>query len=181
MEATEIGSYGEGSMEASYLWENLFIKKEKKNIQDLLRSVPMFENLSRRNLISIERILHRRTYVDGEYIFHKGEVGLGMYIIEEGEVSILVEQTQHEIARLVHGEFFGETALLTEQQRSASARAVGTTKVFGFFQPDLFSLIKTNSKIGVAVVMNLSRIVAERLYQSTIENNILRQKLQDAE
>jgi CRP/FNR family transcriptional regulator, cyclic AMP receptor protein len=168
-------------MDPSYLWENLFIKREKKNFHDLLRSVPMFENLSRRNLSSIERILHQRTYANGEFVFHQGEVGLGMYIVEAGEVSILVEESKHEIVRLKKGEFFGETALLTEQPRSASARAIGETKLFGFFQSDLFTLINSNPKIGVAVVMNLSRIVAERFYRASQENNILREKLRDAE
>ena len=167
-------------MDAIFLWKNYFAKEQTKDIYSLLHSVPMFEQLSRSDLKAVERILHRRSYAAGEYIFRQGEPGLGMYIVQEGEVSVFIEQSKHEIVRLTDGEFFGELGLLTEHPRIASAKAAVETKLFGFFQPDLFSLIETRPRIGVSVVMNLSRIIAERLHHATLENKILHEQLSTA-
>jgi CRP/FNR family transcriptional regulator, cyclic AMP receptor protein len=167
-------------MDAIFLWKNYFTKQATKDIYALLHSVPMFEQLSRGDLKAVERILHRRSYAEGEYIFHQGDPGLGMYIVEQGEVSVFIEQSKHEIVRLTNGEFFGELGLLTDYPRIASAKAVEDTKLFGFFQPDLFSLIETRPRIGVSVVMNLSRIIAERLHRATLENKSLLEQLGSA-
>jgi CRP-like cAMP-binding protein len=164
-------------MSSTFLWSNLFPRAEQRDIYTLLRRVPIFESLSRRELHMVERILHRRAYTDGEHIFRAGEQGLGMYIIERGEVQLVAADDGQELTRLGDGEFFGELALFSEQQRSATAVAVGETKVFGFFQPDLQELLETQPKLGVSVVMKLSLILARRLELAVEENRQLRQQL----
>lgn len=163
-------------MSAPFVWENFFRKKESEDIFTLLKRVPIFESLSKHELKFIERILHRRTYDENEIIFREGEAGLGMYIIEEGEVTIHSGTRDNVLARLTDGEFFGEMALFSDQPRYASATATKPTKVFGFFQPDLFSLMETRPKLGVSVVMKLARIIAERLHRATTEYKSLSQR-----
>ena len=161
----------------SFLWDNFFQRDPEKDILTLLRGVPMFEGLSRSDLKAIERILHRRKYHAGEYIFREGDPGLGMYIIEKGEVSIVAESRSTEITRLGKGEFFGEMSLFNERPRNASALAFEETKLFGFFQPDLFGLLETRPRSGVKVVTQLARILAERLYKANTENARLASEL----
>lgn len=163
--------------EAAFLWSNFFQRDREKDILTLLRGVPIFEGLGRSQLRAVERILHRRKYHAGEYIFREGEPGLGMYIIEQGEVSIVSESRSSEISRLGKGEFFGEMSMFNDRPRTASALAYEDTKVFGFFQPDLLSLLETRPSIGTKVVMMLSRILAERLYKAGQENARLRSEL----
>jgi len=155
---------------SSFLWSNFFRPDSEKDIYTLLRSVPIFEDLSRRDLKALERILHRRKYHAGEYVFREGDPGLGMYIIEQGEVSIVSESQSNEISRLRKGEFFGEMALFNDRPRNASAVAFEDTRLFGFFQPDLFGLLETHPRIGVKVVLKLARILSERLYRAGQEN-----------
>jgi CRP/FNR family transcriptional regulator, cyclic AMP receptor protein len=161
----------------SFLWSNIFRSASEKDIFTLLRGVPIFEDLSRRDLKALERILHRRRYHAGEYIFREGDPGLGMYIIEQGEVSIVRESQSSEIARLRNGEFFGEMALFGDRPRIASAVAYEDTRLFGFFQPDLFGLLETSPRIGVKVVLKLARILSERLYKAGQENTRLLSEL----
>ncbi len=155
---------------SSFLWDSFFQRDPEKDLLTLLRGVPMFEGLSRSDLKAVERILHRRKYHAGEYVFREGDPGLGMYIVEKGEISIVSESRSTEIARLGKGEFFGEMSLFNERPRNASAVAYEDTKLFGFFQPDLFGLLETRPRIGVKVVAKLAGILAERLYKGSVEN-----------
>ncbi|MCZ7555085.1 MAG: cyclic nucleotide-binding domain-containing protein [Bacteroidia bacterium] len=161
------------SSDPSFLWSNYFRRDDEKDIFTLLRGIPIFEDLSRRDLKALERILHRRKYHGGEYVFREGDPGLGMYIIEQGEISIVSESRSCEISRLRKGEFFGEMALFSDRPRTASAVAYDDTKLFGFFQPDLFGLLETSPRIGVKVVLKLARILSERLYKASEENTRL--------
>jgi CRP/FNR family cyclic AMP-dependent transcriptional regulator len=152
-------------------WSRLFgyksnHKSENISTIDLLSRVPLFEDLSRRELSSVEQILHRRRYLQNEVIFRQGERGIGMYILEKGVVTLSSEPVVHQLCELKEGDFFGEVALLDELPRSATAVAKTDCEIFGFFQPDLFGLIKRDSRLGVKIVVRVSRIIGQRLRQS---------------
>jgi CRP/FNR family transcriptional regulator, cyclic AMP receptor protein len=168
-------------MDAAFNWENLFRRKEEKDVRTLLRSIPVFEGLSERDLRAMERILHRRSYSAGEPVFRAGDPGLGMYIIEEGSVSILLEEEGHELARLGSGEFFGEMSLFSDDPRAATAVTLEETKLFGFFEPDLAGLLQRHPRIGVHVLTRFARILSLRLARATRENAELTDKLRNAE
>lgn len=152
-------------------WARLFghrsnHKSDDISTIDLLSRVPLFEDLNRRELVAVERILHRRQYLRGEMIFRQGERGMGMYIVQQGMVAITTEPDNQELFQLKDGDFFGEVALLDESPRSATAVAKTDCSVFGFFQPDLFGLIARDSRLGVKIVLKVSRFVGQRLRQA---------------
>ena len=136
---------------------------KKLRCRDTLRSIPIFSELSRRELAAVERILHKREYSAGEVIFRQDEPGLGMYIIESGQVSILTDESHDNMTELGDGEFFGELPLLDGGSRSATAVAKTPCRIFGFFQPDLFALIERDPKLGVKIVLSLAAIIGMRL------------------
>ena len=155
----------------STAWSRLFGYKSNHKYDDvstvdLLSRVPLFEDLNRRELIAVEQILHRRQYQRNEVIFRQGERGIGMYILEKGVVTISSEPVIHELFELQEGDFFGEVALLDELPRSATAVAKTDCDIFGFFQPDLFGLIERDSRLGVKIVVRVSRIIGQRLRQA---------------
>jgi len=131
--------------------------------RDTLKSIPIFAELGRRELAAVERILHKREYQAGEVIFRQDEPGLGMYIIESGRVSIIADGAPGQVVELGDGEFFGELPLLDGGSRSATAMAKTSCRIYGFFQPDLFSLIARNPRLGVKIVMSLAAIIGMRL------------------
>ena len=131
--------------------------------RDTLKSIPIFSDLSRRELAAVERILHRREYAEGELIFRQDEPGLGMYIILSGRVTIMSDGAPGQVSELGDGEFFGELPLLDGGPRSATAVARTSCRIYGFFQPDLFSLIARNPRLGVKIVMSLAAIIGMRL------------------
>jgi CRP-like cAMP-binding protein len=147
------------------LWGNIFRvrQREPEKVRNILKRLPIFEDLGSRDLTAIERILHRREYREDETIFLQGDPGLGMYIIESGTVAIVCEPVKQVLAELDEGEFFGELALLDDLPRTATAVAKTPCSVLCFFQPDLFDLIDRNPRLGVKILFRLARTVGERL------------------
>ncbi len=149
-------------------WSNLFRRnsKEKDELFNILREVPIFQDLNRRECQKVEGILHRRSYAADEAIVREGEMGVGMFIIVSGQIEII--QTgedgaiQH-LATFTQGDFFGEQALLDESPRTASALAVEPCQAVGFFRPDLLDLIESNPRLGLKIVMRLSQMISVRL------------------
>lgn len=150
------------------LWRNVLggVGEEE---EDVLRSIPLFADLTRREISALQRLLHRREYVAGESIFTQGEPGLGMYIIAKGHVSIQSEPTGRELILLKDGSFFGEIALLNEVIRSATARASTDCLLLSLFQPDLLSLLDRNPRLGVKILLALARLVGMRLVEVSEE------------
>ena len=75
-------------------------QSQKPQFRDTLRAVPIFSELSRRELAAVERILHLRDYHEGELIFRQDEPGLGMYIIETGRVAIRNDESAGAMSEL---------------------------------------------------------------------------------
>ena len=160
------------------LWKNLLGDSDREET-DVLASVPLFEDLSGREVDSLRRLLHRREYVAGESVFVQGEPGLGMYIITRGVVSIQSEPTGRELVELQHGHFFGEIALLNEVIRTATARAKTDCTLWSLFQPDLHGLLDRNPRLGVKVLLSLSRLAGLRLVEVSREVEVLARDCDD--
>jgi CRP/FNR family cyclic AMP-dependent transcriptional regulator len=76
-------------MDDDTMWGNIFRKeqKEEKNIFTVLKRIPIFSDLSKKELRAIERILHHRRYKENEVLFREDDPGVGMYIIENGRIN----------------------------------------------------------------------------------------------
>lgn len=145
-----------------------------------LKQVPLFENLSARELKKIARLLHERTYQPGEVIFREGDPGAGMFIVRKGKVNIVIgrpDGSEQLLAPIGDRQFFGEMALLESAPRSASAVSAEKSELLGFFQPDLESLIERDSRLGSKVVWNLARLMGSRLRGM---NDMIRQQRAEA-
>ena len=151
------------------LWKSLLGGGASSSEDDLLGRIPLFEDLTGREIDAVRRLLHRRDYVAGESVFVQGEPGLGMYVIVRGAVSIQSEPTGRELVELADGDFFGEIALLNEVIRTATARAKTDCTLLSLFQPDLLSLLDRNPRLGVKVLLSLARLVGLRLVEVSDE------------
>ena len=155
-------------MPSDPFWSNIFRRRDKEeaDVFDILKKVPIFQDLGRREFNKIESILHRRNWNADEGIINEGDPGVGMYIIVAGEVRITQvgeDGVQQQLATLTGGDFFGEQALLDESPRTASAYANETCRIIGFFRPDLLELIESNPRLGLKIVMRLSQMISVRL------------------
>jgi CRP-like cAMP-binding protein len=135
----------------------------------VLRTVPLFEGLTFRDLKKIELIVHERTFMPDEVVFHERQPGAGMYVIKKGMIKLTktINEEKVKIGELGEGEFFGEMSLLEDYPRSAEATAVVKTEALGIFRPDLFDLIERNPRLGSKILMKLSQRLAGRLRKTT--------------
>ena len=146
------------------IWSNIFklIRKKHSDTEIALKQVPVFENLKKRELKGIRNIVHEREFLKNEYVFKANTPGLGMYIILKGSIKIEGEDGT-EFAMLKSGDFFGETSLISEDKRSANAKALEDCRVIAFFRSDLLEIIRRNPVFGTKILFNLSNIMATRL------------------
>ncbi|NWF98381.1 MAG: cyclic nucleotide-binding domain-containing protein [Nitrospirae bacterium] len=148
----------------SKIWENIFRKKRNADsIEEILVKIPIFQDLTPRELKTIKSILYQREYKTNEFIFKEGDAGLGMYIIFNGKVIITCGNDKQTLAELEEGDFFGELSLLDESPRSASAVAKTPCILLCFFKPELLDIIERNPKLGCKIIFKLAWTIGERL------------------
>ena len=169
-------------MGKDFAFKEIFKKKMKPaSVEEMLSKIPVFENLTIKELRQVASIVHRRQYLKGEYVFYQGDPGLGMYVVEKGLVGVVVvgeDGAQKEITELDNGDFFGEIALLDESPRSASVVVKEDSHLIGFFRPDLFEIIEKTPKTGLKIVVKLAEMIGERLRNMNTEFSKLRAELE---
>ena len=74
--------------------------------------------------------LHRSSLPAGAIIVRKGDIGDAMYFLLQGTVRIFDSFDKPPLASLGPGDFFGETALVTQEPRNAHIQAQGPVEMF---------------------------------------------------
>ena len=152
------------------IYQNYFKKGNDVNpIIKVLENVPIFEDLTEKELSEVVRLTHERTYKKDEHVFKKLAPAEGMYVILDGGVLITDSDSETVFATLESGDFFGELALLDEEPRSASAISTMPSRLIGFFRTDLLTLMKRSPELGNKILLNLSRVLGERLRRTNQE------------
>lgn len=144
-------------------WENLFRRRRnwKEEATRMLVDTPIFSDIPKRVIRHLVDGMYHRHYHKHEAVFHAGDLGLGMYLVLSGTVVIQLEGKQ--LAELGPGDFFGEVALFGDEVRTADATVSGDCELIGFFRPDLQEWVERSPKLGVKVLLQLGKVLAERL------------------
>jgi F420-non-reducing hydrogenase small subunit len=93
----------------------------------------------------------------GETIFDQGDPGNSMFIIIQGEVEISqgADPDKYVLASLGPGDFFGETAVITEQQRTARASASKQTLLLPINRDDFLERIQREPELALYILQGL--------------------------
>jgi CRP-like cAMP-binding protein len=165
-------------MSVDPIWSNIFRKTpEKDSLAYFLSHLPLFSELTPKELTLLESLVHVRNYRAHDLIFEEGDPGSGMYMIRSGSVYIFSRTPQgdeEELARLGTGDFFGETTLTAPAQRSASARTLEETELVGLFRSDLLEASTKNPRAACHLLFGLTRVMSERLQAASLELRHLR-------
>jgi CRP/FNR family transcriptional regulator, cyclic AMP receptor protein len=130
--------------------------------QELLRSVPIFSELTEADFSSLAKVANRRRYPKDSVVFFENEQGDFFFMILEGriKVTILGDDGREVILSLLgSGDFFGEMALLDNEPRSATAIAVEDTELLSLHRNDFQSVLSDNRSI----TMGLIKVLTARL------------------
>jgi CRP-like cAMP-binding protein len=130
----------------------------------VLQRMPIFANLPRDVLDNIASQLLLRHTPAGEVIYLPGDPGDAIYFVESGQIEITSHDGERRemLARLIPGDFFGETALLTGKSRTVAARAVIHSNLWVLYRTDFDNLLVRHPSLTVA----LSDALRERLTQA---------------
>ena len=125
---------------------------------EILRQVPLFSELDKRELERVAQAFKERQYRAGDTIAEEGASGVGFFVIGQGEATVSVGG--HERAKLGPGEAFGEIALLSGQgSRSATVKAETDIIAYGMTFWDFRPIVETNAQIAWKLLQKM----AERL------------------
>jgi CRP-like cAMP-binding protein len=98
-------------------------------VADLLKQVPLFSDLDKKELQHIANAMRQRIFHAGQEIAVEGESAVGFFVIEDGQAKVTVKGEQRRM--LGPGDYFGEIALISQGARTATVTAASELKTFG--------------------------------------------------
>ncbi|KAJ3266477.1 hypothetical protein HDU77_000577 [Chytriomyces hyalinus] len=105
--------------------------RKRRMYEGFLEEVKLLASLEPYERHKIADVLESQVFNDGDIVIKQGDVGEQFYIIESGDASVtkLIDGVEHQYPGLKKGDYFGELALLTDQPRQATIRAIGRLKL----------------------------------------------------
>jgi CRP/FNR family cyclic AMP-dependent transcriptional regulator len=102
--------------------------------EELLARVPLFQELSRRELAWLGDTCREREYAPGDVLVRQGGGSVGLFILTSGSVRITAcqedgEGAEREVGVVGSGAVVGERTLLEDGPSAASVTAVESTRV----------------------------------------------------
>jgi CRP-like cAMP-binding protein len=124
-----------------------------------LARVRLFACLTPRQLKRLAKTVKQREYRPGIEVVKEGTMsGVGFFILAEGEASVTVDG--QEVARLGPGDHFGELALISESERTATVTAVTRLRCLVIAFWDFRRFAKDNPDVSWALLQHLARLLA---------------------
>ncbi len=124
-----------------------------------LASSKLFSEISREDLEALEKVAQEIRYLAGTRIFSEGDPGDGVYVVKEGEVELsgsLGPSTHLVLSRMGAGDFFGELAVVDNQERSAQATAVCDSSVFFIPREKMLEALNRSSRLSLSLLREIS-------------------------
>jgi CRP/FNR family transcriptional regulator, cyclic AMP receptor protein len=130
--------------------------------RELLRTVPVFADLSDPDVESLSRLCTRRRYPKDTVVFFENEEGDFFFMIVEGRIKVTIlgdDGREIILSVLGPGDFFGEMALLDYEPRSATAIAAEETELLCLHRNDLQTVLTDNR----AILTSFIKVLTSRL------------------
>jgi CRP-like cAMP-binding protein len=122
---------------------------------DSLKAVPLFSELSDKEIKALTQSMHEKRFNDGQEVVTQGESGIGFFVILDGGARVSVGGQERRT--LKSGDYFGELALLEGDSRSASITAEGDLRCAGMTAWHFRPFIRDHPDIAWALMRELAR------------------------
>ncbi len=129
---------------------------------ELLRTVPIFSELSEVDIQALARLTTRRRYPKDTVVFFENEQGDTLFMILQGRVRVTIlgdDGREVILSVLGPGDFFGEIALLDNEPRSATAIAAEDAELLLLQRNEFQGAMSENPSISGALI----RVLTARL------------------
>lgn len=133
----------------------------KKETLDRLSAVPLFSDLSQKDLGRILDRTKETVHKEGESVVSEGHGGIGFHLITQGTADIV--RSGRKVDSIKAGDFFGEMTLIDGAPRSASVIATSDLTTIVLSQWEFKPLIKAHPDMAWKLLIYLTgRVRAEQ-------------------
>jgi CRP/FNR family cyclic AMP-dependent transcriptional regulator len=119
-----------------------------------LSSIPLFANLSARQLRRILRSSTENRYEAGDVIVREGGRTQTLFVILEGTAKVV--RNERTIARGSAGEFFGEVSMIDLRRRAATVTAESPMRCLVLYHDDLRKLVVSDPQVAWSLLQTLA-------------------------
>jgi CRP-like cAMP-binding protein len=129
---------------------------------DVLRRVPLFNDLAEAELARFAEVLREREYPKNSVILFEDDPGDALYVVRAGQVKVvLIGEDGREVilSVLTDGDFFGEMSLIDDEPRSAHVIAMKDSQLLVLRREDFQAQLEVQPKIA----LKLLRVLVQRL------------------
>lgn len=123
-----------------------------------LRGVPLFSDVSDKDLQTIASSMRRRAFQPGEHIVAEGEGGVGFFFVESGTLAVTKGDVHR--ATLGPGDHFGEIALLAGADRTATVSAETDVVCWGMPAWSFRPLVREQPSVTIKLLEAMARQLA---------------------
>jgi CRP-like cAMP-binding protein len=127
----------------------------KKNAKvELIKSVPLFSGLSKRELGEVAGIADELAIAPGTELTHEGAAGHEFLVLVEGTAD--VRRKGRKINTLSSGDFLGEIALVTGTPRTATVTTTAPARMLVITERDFKSLLRRSPPLQLKILEALA-------------------------
>ena len=128
---------------------------DKKELTAQLRSVPLFAELSDKQLKAVLAAGKTVEFPEGKEVTREGEAGVGLHLILAGAADVSVGETTRD--PLGPGDYFGEITLIDGKPRSATVTATAPMSTFSIASWSFWQLLDANPEMTKVLLVELCR------------------------
>jgi CRP-like cAMP-binding protein len=126
---------------------------------DLLKQVPLFQELPDKQLKSLSAEFTERRFSSGDALTAEGASGIGFFVIESGSARVTVDGQDRRT--LGPGEYFGEIALIDGGARTATITATTDGVAYGLTKWQFKPLVEANGAIAWPLLETIAKRMRE--------------------
>ena len=133
---------------------------------EFLQKTVLFKGCTQDELELISGLFQERQIKPNTTIFTEQMPAEALYIVKSGSVRITMmagEGAESGLLLLGPGDFFGELALLQEENRLVTARAEAASELVLLTRKDFHALIDLDPRLGARVLMAVAKLLAMRV------------------
>lgn len=131
-----------------------------------LKRMPIFSDLSNKELIHLVPFLYERNYDQNEVVFFRDDPAHALYIIRSGLITLNldIDDKTEVLTQVSDNEMFGENSLLHETKRRVNAIVSSEIcKMYVIPRDNLFSIMEDYPEIKVKLMTQLAYHYEQKL------------------
>ena len=135
------------------------------SLTEIVKGCPLFYDLYDKE---VEQILTRclvLSFEKGENVITQGEEGEEIFIVLSGELEVrkVIDDGFIPLIKLHGGDLFGELVLINKTMRTADVVTTQKSDILVLEYDKIFSMYEKDTKIFALLLLNLARLLTERL------------------